>query len=53
MAQTQFSSELESRIQFLENPVNQGRGFSQQDWQWLLLLGVVGPVVLLVVGWFL
>lgn len=43
--------ELERRIAELENPANQGEGFQTIDWIWLLLLGVIGPVLLLIWGW--
>jgi hypothetical protein len=43
--------ELERRIKVLEDPANQGSGFTTTDWIWLALLGVVGPVLLLVWGW--
>lgn len=53
MTRSQISPELEARIRYLEDPINQGQGFGQSDWAWLLILGIVGPVVLLVLGWFL
>jgi hypothetical protein len=51
MARSPISSELETRIQFLENPANQGHGFTQHDRIWLIMLGIVGPVFLLTLGW--
>ncbi len=53
MARSPISSELETRIQFLENPANQGRGFTKNDRIWLIVLGIVGPVFLLILGWWL
>lgn len=50
MAET-LPPELERRITELENPANQGSGFSGLDWALLLLTGVIGPVILLVWGW--
>jgi hypothetical protein len=52
MTRSTLSSELEKRIQLLENPANQGEGFGKRDWNWLMLLGVIGPVVLLFLGWW-
>ncbi len=43
--------ELERRILELENPENQGEGFTGTDWAWLLILGVIGPILLLIWGW--
>jgi hypothetical protein len=43
--------ELERRIAALEDPANQGSSFGNADWVWLAVLGVVGPVLLLVWGW--
>jgi hypothetical protein len=42
---------LERRITELEDPANQGEGFTGLDWALLLLTGVVGPVLLLIWGW--
>jgi hypothetical protein len=53
MARSSMSSELESRIRLLENPANQGEGFGSVDWNWLMLLGVIGPIGLLFLGWWL
>ena len=47
----ELSQELERRIEALERPDNQGAGFGPADWVWLILLGVVGPALLLVWGW--
>jgi hypothetical protein len=43
--------ELERRVAELEQPDNQGDGFTGVDWLWLLLLGVIGPAALLWWGW--
>ena len=43
--------ELERRIAILEDPANQGASFGTRDWVWLALLGVIGPVLLLIWGW--
>ena len=42
---------LERRITELEDPANQGEGFTGLDWVLLLLTGVIGPVLLLIWGW--
>ena len=46
-----ISPELEQRIAALERPENQGEGFGTKDWIWLMLLGVIGPALLLIWGW--
>lgn len=51
MANETLPAELERRIKELENPANQGEGFTGADWLSLALLGVVGPVLLLIWGW--
>jgi len=51
MSETTLPPELERRIKELEDPANQGTGFNAMDWVWLLLLGVIGPGILLVWGW--
>ncbi len=51
MADTIFPPELERRISELENPANLGGGFTGTDWIWLWVLGVIGPVLLLIWGW--
>jgi hypothetical protein len=43
--------ELERRILELEDPENQGEGFTGTDWVWLMILGVIGPILLLLWGW--
>jgi hypothetical protein len=51
MGDTTFPPELERRISELEDPANQGDGFTGADWAWLWVLGVIGPVILLIWGW--
>lgn len=51
MADTKFPPELERRISELEDPANQGDGFTGADWAWMWVLGVIGPVILLIWGW--
>ena len=46
-----FPAELERRIAELEQPENQGSGFTAIDWLLLLLTGIVGPALLLWWGW--
>lgn len=50
MAQT-LPPELERRIKELEDPANQGEGFTSLDWGLLALTGIILPVVLLIWGW--
>ncbi len=51
MTSNTLPPELERRILELENPENQGEGFTGMDWVWLMVLGVIGPVLLLMWGW--
>lgn len=51
MSSNSLHPDLERRIAELENEANQGASFTAIDWLWLLLLGVVGPALLLVWGW--
>lgn len=51
MATEGLDPELERRLAVLERPENQGAGFGSVDWMWLALLGVIGPIALLVWGW--
>lgn len=51
MSSSALPPELERRILELENPENQGEGFTGADWLWLIALGVVGPAILLMWGW--
>lgn len=51
MAQEALHPELERRLAVLEKIENQGGGFGGIDWFWLAVLGVVGPVLLLIWGW--
>jgi hypothetical protein len=43
--------ELERRISELEQPENQGSGFTAVDWILLAITGVIGPGLLLIWGW--
>lgn len=42
---------LLEHIDALEKPENQGEGFGPVDWLWLLILGVIGPALLMWWGW--
>ncbi len=44
--------ELERRVCALEAGADAGSDFDAASWFWMLLLGIVGPVALLVWGWF-
>lgn len=46
-----LNPELERRIRALENPAELGAGFTSRDWIYLILLGVVLPLVSLIWGW--
>jgi hypothetical protein len=51
METNKLHPDLERRVAELEIEANQGSGFTAADWLWLLILGVVGPVVILFWGW--
>lgn len=44
--------ELERRVCALEAGPDAGSDFDAASWFWMVLLGIVGPVALLVWGWF-
>jgi hypothetical protein len=44
--------ELERRIAALELGTDAGSDFDAASWFWMVLLGIVGPVALLLWGWF-
>ncbi|MBK5356455.1 hypothetical protein JFU37_28800 [Pseudomonas sp. TH41] len=48
----QQTGELERRLRLLENPAEQGEDFDATSWFWLLLLGVVLPIIALIAGWY-
>lgn len=48
---TELHPELERRIRALDNPSEQGAGFTARDWFWLLVLGVLLPAAILFLGW--
>ena len=48
-----LSAELEQRIAALESASATGADFDATSWAWLLILGVLLPIALLVVGWWL
>jgi hypothetical protein len=47
-----FDPDLERRVAALESDSDAGVDFDAVSWLWLVLLGIVGPVALLVWGWF-
>ncbi|HEY4164141.1 MAG TPA: hypothetical protein VGM59_13830 [Dongiaceae bacterium] len=51
MATEGVPAELERRIRLLENPASQGEDFDGTSWFWLIMLGIVLPVIGLVIGW--
>lgn len=51
MSDNALPAELERRITELEQPENQGAGFTNVDWLLLALTGIVGPALLLLWGW--
>lgn len=51
MTNKTLPAELERRLTELEKPENQGAGLSLADWVFLLVAGLLGPVILLFWGW--
>jgi hypothetical protein len=43
---------LERRVAALEAGADAGSDFDGASWFWMILLGVAGPVALLLWGWF-
>jgi hypothetical protein len=51
-AREPLNPELERRIAALEAGTDAGSDFDAASWFWMVLLGIVGPVAMLVWGWF-
>ena len=49
----QFPAELERRIESLESGAETGDDFDAVSWRWLIALGVLLPIALLAIGWWL
>lgn len=47
-----FPAELEERIVALESQREVGEDFDARSWFWLIVLGVLAPVVLLLIAWW-
>ena len=45
-------AELEERIAALESEREVGADFDARSWFWLIVLGVLVPVVLLLIAWW-
>ena len=45
--------DLEARIVELEAVSGQTKDFDARSWAWLVLLGVIVPIALLIIGWWL
>ena len=45
--------DLEARIVALEAVSGQTKDFDTRSWAWLVLLGVILPIALLIIGWWL
>jgi len=48
----QAPDELQRRIAILADESEQGADFDRASWFWLLMLGLIGPIVFIIVGWF-
>lgn len=48
---TRSEDTLQLRLARLADAKAQGADFDRTSWFWLLLLGLVGPVVLIILGW--
>jgi cobalamin biosynthesis protein CobD/CbiB len=44
--------ELERRVAAIESGAEAGTDFDAASWFWMVMLGVVGPLALLLWGWF-
>ena len=42
--------ELEKRLEVLSDDSGQGADFDRFSWFWLLLLGLIGPIALIIVS---
>jgi hypothetical protein len=52
-AREPLDPDLERRVAALESPGSDaGSDFDATSWFWMLMLGAVGPVALLLWGWF-
>ena len=51
-AREELDPELERRVAALESGAEAGTDFDAASWFWMVMLGVVGPAVLLLWGWF-
>lgn len=51
MATERLNPELERRLKVLENPAEQGEDFDGASWFWLIVLGIILPVIVLAWGW--
>lgn len=49
--QQQLPAELERRIRALESAGGEGEDFDGSSWFWLIVLGIVLPVLALILGW--
>ena len=45
--------DLEARIVALEAVSGRTKDFDARSWAWLVLLGVILPIALLIIGWWL
>ena len=48
---TRHPEELERRLSLLSEASEQGEDIDAMGWGWLILLGVVGPIVIILLGW--
>jgi hypothetical protein len=51
MGSREIPAELERRIRALESVEGQGEDFDASSWLWLIVLGVILPVIALIWGW--
>lgn len=43
--------ELERRLALLSETSGQGEDLDAVGWAWLIVLGVIGPIVIILIGW--
>jgi hypothetical protein len=51
-AREPLDPQLEQRVAALESGTDAGSDFDRRSWVWLVLLGIIGPGLLLLWAWF-
>ena len=53
MGEGVLDPELERRLKLVENPAYEGEPLTKSDYVWLLVVGIVIPLVLMLWGWLI